>query len=137
VHATALELLAGAALGLLAAWGALVALLVALRPSSPFGAGEALRLVPDLVRLVRRLAADRSLPLRARVPLWLLVVYLAVPIDLVPDFLPVIGYADDVILVAAALRLATRRAGGDAIRRHWPGTPGGLAAVLRLAGIAA
>jgi len=62
-------------------------------------------------------------------------VYLLSPIDLIPDFIPVLGYADDALVVAIALRFATRRAGSAAIERHWPGTPAGLRAVLRLAGL--
>ncbi|WP_241976725.1 YkvA family protein [Cryobacterium sp. TMT2-4] len=62
-------------------------------------------------------------------------VYLLSPIDLILDFIPVLGYADDTIVVALALRFATRRAGSDAVQRHWPGTSEGLAAVLRLAGL--
>lgn len=58
------------------------------------------------------------------------------PIDLVPDFVPVLGYADDAVIVAVVLRSVTRRAGSDALERHWPGTPAGLAAVRRLAGLA-
>ncbi|MGV9623692.1 DUF1232 domain-containing protein [Streptomyces tendae] len=59
-------------------------------------------------------------------------VYLALPIDLIPDFLPVIGYADDAILVAFTLRSVARRAGVDAVRAHWPGTDDGFAALARL-----
>jgi uncharacterized membrane protein YkvA (DUF1232 family) len=62
-------------------------------------------------------------------------VYLAVPIDIIPDFIPVIGYADDAIMVAAVLRSVVRRAGSDAVRRHWPGTRDGLAALWRVAGL--
>ena len=65
--------------------------------------------------------------------LWLLLAYLAFPIDLVPDFIPVIGYADDVVIVAAVLRSVVRRAGPQAVRRHWPGTHDGLEALWRLA----
>ncbi len=61
--------------------------------------------------------------------------YLISPIDLIPDFIPVLGYADDALVVVIALRFATRRAGSEAITRHWPGTLAGLAAVLRLAGL--
>jgi uncharacterized membrane protein YkvA (DUF1232 family) len=70
-----------------------------------------------------------------RVRLWLLFGYLAMPFDLIPDFIPVIGYADDAIIVAAVLRSVVRRAGADAVRRHWPGTQDGLAALWRAAGL--
>jgi uncharacterized membrane protein YkvA (DUF1232 family) len=94
---------------------------------------DALRLLPDIARLLHRLAADKTLPRGVRIRLWLLLAYLAIPIDPIPDFIPVIGYADDAIVVAFALRSVTRHAGGDALERHWPGTPDGLAAVRRLA----
>jgi uncharacterized membrane protein YkvA (DUF1232 family) len=97
---------------------------------------EALRLLPDVLRLLWRLADDRSLPRGVRIRLWLLLAYLAIPIDLVPDFVPVLGYADDAIIVTAVLRSVVRRAGLEPIRGHWPGTEDGLAAVLRLCGLA-
>ena len=97
---------------------------------------EALRLLPDLLILLRRLTADRSLPRGIRVRLVLLLVYLAAPIDLVPDFLPVIGYADDAVIVALVLRSVIRKAGPGPLERHWPGTPAGLALIQRLAGTA-
>ncbi|WP_159620202.1 DUF1232 domain-containing protein [Arthrobacter zhaoguopingii] len=96
---------------------------------------DALRFLPDLLRLLRRLAADRTVPAGVRVALLLLLAYLLLPIDLVPDFLPGIGYADDVLLVALVLRLTVRRAGAGAVERHWPGSPQGLAVLLRLAGL--
>ncbi|TDK27027.1 DUF1232 domain-containing protein [Arthrobacter crusticola] len=96
---------------------------------------DALRFLPDLLRLLRRLAADRTVPAGVRAALLLLLAYLLLPIDLVPDFLPVIGYADDVLLVALVLRLTVRRAGTGAVERHWPGSPQGLAVLLRLAGL--
>jgi uncharacterized membrane protein YkvA (DUF1232 family) len=99
------------------------------------GLTEAARLLPDVVRLVSRLARDRSLPRGVRVRLWLLVGYLASPIDVVPDFLPIIGYADDAIIVALTLRSVVRRAGADSLQRHWPGTPEGLMVVRQLAGL--
>ena len=84
--------------------------------------------------LTRRLAADKSLPRRLRVSLWLLLCYLVFPIDLIPDFVPVIGYADDAIIVTLVLRSVIRTAGNDAIIRHWPGTDQGLESVRRIAG---
>ncbi|WP_327104146.1 YkvA family protein [Nonomuraea glycinis] len=113
--------------------------LVALAVARPRGnlLTEAIRLLPDLLRLISRLARDAALPRRVRVRLWLLVAYLALPIDLVPDFIPVLGYADDAIVVALVLRSVVRGAGPQALERHWPGTPDGLAAVRRLAGLPA
>jgi uncharacterized membrane protein YkvA (DUF1232 family) len=120
--------------GLVVLWLLLLALLWRSRPDELTARG-ALRLLPDVLRLVRRLAADSSLPRAVRVRLWLLLAYLVSPIDLVPDFVPVLGYADDVVVVAWALRSVVRRAGRDALARHWPGEPAGLAAVGRLAGL--
>lgn len=115
-------------------WVALVLTLWVAKPDD-LRLRDAVRLLPDVVRLVRRLAADRTLPRGVRVRLWLLLGYLALPFDLVPDFVPVLGYADDAVVVVLALRSVTRRAGPDALERHWPGTPDGLAAVRRLAGL--
>lgn len=128
------DLLIGLGVALLASWLALVVGLLLARPKGPLLA-EAVRLLPDLLRLLRRLAADRTLPRGVRVRLALLMVYLALPFDLIPDFLPVIGYADDAIIVALVLRSTVRRAGLDAVRRHWPGTEDGFAALARLAGL--
>lgn len=93
-----------------------------------------LRLAPDVARLIRRLVVDPTVPRGTRWWLAGLLVYLLSPIDLVPDFLPVIGYADDAIVVAIALRFALRHAGMPAIERHWPGTTEGLRSVLTLVG---
>jgi uncharacterized membrane protein YkvA (DUF1232 family) len=67
--------------------------------------------------------------------LWLLLAYLLFPIDIVPDFLPVIGYLDDVVVVGVALRSVIRRAGPEALRRHWRGTDDGLVALWRVTGL--
>lgn len=101
------------------------------------GMREALRMLPDVLRVLRRLAADPTVSRGARIKLFLLLAYLVSPIDLVPDFLPLIGYADDVIIMALVLRSAIRSAGPDSLRRHWPGTPAGLAVLERLAGLPA
>ncbi|MFC6256223.1 hypothetical protein BJF77_16710 [Kocuria sp. CNJ-770] len=98
------------------------------------GLRDALRLLPDVLRLVKRLAGDPALPRGVRVRLLLLLTYLALPIDLVPDFIPVLGYADDAVVVLLVLRSVVRSAGLQAVERHWPGTPDGLAAVRRLLG---
>ena len=131
------RVLLGAAAGLALVYVVLLVLLWRYARTHPdtVGLRDALRLLPDLLRLLRRLLADGTLPPGVRVRVALLVAYLAVPFDLVPDVVPVIGYADDVVVVALVLRSVVRRAGADALRRHWPGTPDGLAVVLRLAGV--
>jgi uncharacterized membrane protein YkvA (DUF1232 family) len=122
--------------GLLLVYALLLALLWAYARRHPetVRLRDAVRLLPDLLRLLRRLAGDPSVPRGVRIRLVLLLVYLAVPIDLVPDFVPILGYADDVLVVALVLRSVIRRAGPDALQRHWPGTPDGLRVVLQLSG---
>jgi uncharacterized membrane protein YkvA (DUF1232 family) len=116
--------------GLLLCWLVLMAVLWATRPDD-LRLRELLRLLPDVLRLVHRLAGDGTLPRGVRVRLWLLLGYLALPFDLVPDFVPVLGHADDAVVVALVLRSVVRHAGAAAIDRHWPGTPDGLAALRR------
>ena len=120
--------------GLLLLWLVMLAVLWRVRPDG-MTTSAALRLLPDLIRLVRRLAADRDLPRGVRVRLWLLLAYLLMPIDLVPDFVPVLGYADDAVVVALALRSVVRSAGAEALARHWPGDQAGLDVIGRLAGV--
>jgi uncharacterized membrane protein YkvA (DUF1232 family) len=115
---------------LLLCWLVLMAVLWATRPDD-LRLRELLRLLPDVLRLVHRLAGDGTLPRGVRVRLWLLLGYLALPFDLVPDFVPVLGHADDAIVVALVLRSVVRHAGPAALDRHWPGTPDGLAALRR------
>lgn len=126
-----LEILIGIAIALAASWTILTIGLLLVRPKGNL-LGEAVRILPDLLRLLRRLAADRTLPAGVRIRLWLLMAYLASPIDLIPDFIPVIGYADDAIIATAVLRSVVRHAGLDAVKAHWPGTPDGFAALARL-----
>jgi uncharacterized membrane protein YkvA (DUF1232 family) len=115
-------------------WIVFALVLVVARPESGT-LREGMRLLPDTLRLVRRLAADPNVPRSARVLVWLLLGYLVLPIDLVPDFLPMIGYADDLILTALVLRYLVRQAGHETLEEQWPGTEEGLTtlrALLRL-----
>jgi uncharacterized membrane protein YkvA (DUF1232 family) len=123
--------------GVLVLWLALIALLWVQqrRTGSAVDWRAMMRLVPDVVRLVKRLATDPKVPRGTRWWLVALLGYLLLPFDLVPDFIPVIGFADDAVIVAIVLRFAIRHAGMDAIERHWPGSPEGLVSVLTLAGL--
>jgi uncharacterized membrane protein YkvA (DUF1232 family) len=129
------DLAIGVAAALVLAWVALVIALAMLRPRGGL-LREAVRILPDVLRLIHRLAADRTLPRGVRVRLALLLAYLAIPIDLIPDFIPVLGYADDAIIVTAVLRSVVRRAGIDAVQAKWPGSDDGFAALIRLTGLA-
>jgi uncharacterized membrane protein YkvA (DUF1232 family) len=93
------------------------------------------RFLPDCAVLFRRLITDPRVPGSRKVLLGLLLGYIAMPIDLIPDFIPVLGYADDAIIVTAVLRGVVRRAGLGAVRAHWPGTDDGFAALARLTGL--
>lgn len=128
------DLIIGVAVVLVLSWLALVIALIVVRPRAGL-LREAIRILPDVLRLIRRLAADRSLPRGVRIRLALLLAYLAMPFDLIPDFVPVLGYADDAIIVTAVLRSVVRRAGMDAVRARWPGSDDGFAALSRLTGL--
>ena len=134
VSVTWLHLGIGLLVGIAVAWLALVVLLLVARPSKSV-LKESLRLLPDVIVLVKRLATDRDQPRGVRIRLALLLAYLAFPLDLIPDFIPVLGYADDAIIVIAVLRSTARTVGVEALRAHWPGTDEGFAVVRRAAGL--
>jgi len=90
--------------------------------------------IPDCIVLVSRLLADERVPGRRKLLLVGLVGYLALPFDLVPDFIPIAGQLDDVLVVAFVLRLFVRSGGEPLIREHWPGPEASLRLVLRAAG---
>jgi uncharacterized membrane protein YkvA (DUF1232 family) len=90
--------------------------------------------VPDCVVLFKRLLRDGRVPKSRKVLVALLLVYLASPIDLIPDLIPVAGQLDDAILVAAVLRAVLRGAGEPLLREHWPGPDSSLSLMARMAG---
>jgi uncharacterized membrane protein YkvA (DUF1232 family) len=90
--------------------------------------------IPDCVVLMRRLLADPRVSRRRKLMLAGLVGYLALPFDLVPDFIPVVGQLDDVVVVVLVLRSFVRSDGGALLREHWPGPERSLEFVLRAAG---
>ena len=88
--------------------------------------------VPDCAVLFARLARDRRVARRHRVLLAALAAYLASPVDLVPDFIPVAGQLDDAVVVALVLRAVVRAGGPQLVQEQWPGPPQSVAALLRL-----
>jgi uncharacterized membrane protein YkvA (DUF1232 family) len=108
-----------------------VALIVAGRGRD---ARDVARFIPDCIVLVRRLLGEPRVHRRQKLLLGALVGYLAFPIDLVPDFIPVAGQIDDLLVVVLALRVVLRASGSELLREHWPGPDSSLALVRRLVG---
>lgn len=129
-----LRWLLGPIVGVIGAWALLVILLWAFRPRD-VALAELVRIVPDVIRLVRNLIGDRSVPFGARAALVGLLAWLVSPIDLIPEFIPLLGPLDDVVVAVLVLRYVRRRIGDDELRARWPGTAAGyelLSGVLGL-----
>jgi uncharacterized membrane protein YkvA (DUF1232 family) len=119
--------------GILVLWSGLLGLFWVLRPRG-VPARDVVRVVPDVLRLLRSLIADRSVPLDVRLVLIGLVAWIVSPIDLIPEFIPVLGPLDDVVVAVVALRYVRRRLGMPLLRSRWSGTPAGLAVLQRVIG---
>jgi uncharacterized membrane protein YkvA (DUF1232 family) len=130
------DLLIGLGSAVVITWLALVLALLLVRPKGNV-LREALRILPDLIRLLKDLATDPTQPRGVRIRLALLMAYLALPIDLIPDFIPVLGYADDAIIVIAVLRSIVRRVGLTPLQQKWRGTDDGFNALCKAAGLSA
>jgi uncharacterized membrane protein YkvA (DUF1232 family) len=98
-------------------------------------AKELATLLPNLILLFKDLARDPSVPRRAKVVLALAAVWLVSPIDLLPEFLPVLGPLDDAVVAALALRYLVRRSGPEVVRDHWRGERATLDVILHAARI--
>ncbi|MDP9250632.1 MAG: DUF1232 domain-containing protein [Chloroflexota bacterium] len=119
--------------GIVAVWVILIGLLWMFRPRD-VGLGELLRVIPDVVRLVRRLLRDRTVPMGPRLALGVLLVWLISPIDLIPEFIPILGPLDDAVVAVLVLRYVRREVGLEELRSRWPGTPDGFALLGRIIG---
>ncbi|WP_020576594.1 YkvA family protein [Actinopolymorpha alba] len=116
-----------AVLLMVASWGVLI-LLARRLPPGPLR--DLVRFIPDCVTTVRLLRRDPRVPRRAKVAIAIAGLWLLSPIDLIPEFLPVIGPLDDVVVVALALRYAARTVPRDVLLEAWPGDPGILQRLL-------
>lgn len=116
---------------LIVLWLFLILCLAVLRPNIA-ALRDAARIVPDSVRLISRLSRERSMKRSLRIRLVLLGVYLAIPLDIVPDFIPILGFADDAIVIGLVLRTVIRRAGTEVVRSNWPGSESGLQTLGKL-----
>jgi uncharacterized membrane protein YkvA (DUF1232 family) len=90
--------------------------------------------IPDCLLLFKRLLTDSRVPRSRKLLVAALVGYLAMPLDVIPDFIPVAGQLDDAVLVAIALKILLRGGGRNLIRQHWPGPQSSLNLLMRLAG---
>jgi len=125
--------LGAALLALAGVWIALLGVFWVLRPRD-VPAREVLRVVPDVLRLLRTLVGDRTVPLDVRIVLVGLVTWILSPIDLIPEFIPGLGPLDDIVVAIVAMRFVRRRIGVDAIRVRWTGSEDGLRLLLRVIG---
>jgi uncharacterized membrane protein YkvA (DUF1232 family) len=125
------QLLIGIGTAIAAVW-LLVAIALIRAKRRGANARALLRLVPELARLLTRLARDRMIPLRVRARIYLAIAYNIQPINLIPDFIPVIGLLDNVVITSWAIRSTVKHAGPDTVERHWPGSPEGLTTVNRV-----
>lgn len=91
---------------------------------------DAALMLPNLAKLVARLIADPRVPRRSKIVLGFAAAYVASPIDLIPEFIPVLGWADDVLLMMYALESLIDRAGPQVVEEHWDG-PGDLLGLIR------
>lgn len=117
--------LVGVIVGLAAAWIAFILLLWALRPRDA-RLRDLVRIVPDIVRLCGDLLAAHDAPRGVRIAIMGLLVWLLSPIDLVPEFIPVIGPLDDIVVAVLVLRYVRSRIGTEELRSRWRGSPEGF-----------
>jgi uncharacterized membrane protein YkvA (DUF1232 family) len=111
-------------------WLLLIVLLFALGRGRD--AREIARFVPDCLVLFKRLFRDPRVPRRAKAVVVFTIGYLALPFDLIPDFIPVVGQTDDAVLVALAIAFVVRKSGPDLVSELWPGSTRGLSLLLSL-----
>jgi uncharacterized membrane protein YkvA (DUF1232 family) len=128
-----MEMIAAIAIGLVALWALLLVLFWALRPKG-VPIRELLGLIPDVLRLLRSVIGDHSAPLDVRLVLVGLLAWIISPIDLIPEFIPVLGPLDDIVVAVVAMRYVRRRVGIEDLRRRWTGTADGFALLLRVIG---
>lgn len=91
---------------------------------------DAALMLPNILKLVGRLVLDPRVPRRAKLVLGMAAAYAASPVDLIPDIIPVLGWADDVLIIMFAIDSLIERAGSDIVDEYWDG-PGDLLSLVR------
>jgi uncharacterized membrane protein YkvA (DUF1232 family) len=126
-------LVIGIVVAIAAVWAGLLVVFWVFRPKD-VPARELVRIIPEVLRLLRSLVRDGQTPLDVRLVLIGLVAWILSPIDLIPEFIPVLGPLDDVVVAIVALRFVQRRVGVDELRGRWQGSPEGFALLVRVIG---
>jgi uncharacterized membrane protein YkvA (DUF1232 family) len=129
-------LILGIVVGVVVVWVVLLVLFWLFRPKG-VSVRELLGVVPDLVRMLRALVRDPATPMDVRLVLVGLLLWILSPIDLIPEFIPVLGPLDDVVVAIVALRFVRRRVGVAGMRARWPGSDAGFALLGRVVGFSA
>ena len=127
------EVVVAIVVGLLLVWALLLVVFWLLRPRD-VSVRELLSVIPDVLRLLRSLIGDGSVPPDVRIVLIGLIAWIVSPIDLIPEFIPGLGPLDDVIVAIVAMRYVRRRVGLDALRDRWVGSEDGFALLARVIG---
>jgi uncharacterized membrane protein YkvA (DUF1232 family) len=128
-----LRVILGIVVGIAVLWAVVLVLFWFLRPVG-VSIREVVRIVPDVVRMLRSIVRDPASPLDVRVVLIGLLAWIVSPIDLIPEFIPVLGPMDDAVVAVVALRYVRRRVGVTRMRAAWPGTDDGFALLGRIVG---
>ena len=128
-----IELIIGTIVGLLVLWVASLVLFFVLRPKD-VPVRELLAVIPDVLRLLRSLIRDGAVPADVRLVVIGLIAWILSPIDLIPEFIPVLGPLDDVVVAIVAMRYVRRRVGIADLEARWQGTPDGFALLTRVIG---
>jgi uncharacterized membrane protein YkvA (DUF1232 family) len=126
----------GITFGIVALWAVLLLFLWLARPKG-VPARELIRIVPDVLRLIRAIIVDQAAPIDVRVVLVGLLAWIISPIDLIPEFIPVLGPVDDAIVAVVAMRYVRSRLGTAELLRRWPGSDEGFALLTRVIGSSA
>ena len=128
-----LTLIAGVVVGLVLLWAALLIVFWLFRPRG-VAVRELVAIVPDVLRLIRSVIGDRSAPMDVRLVLTGLLLWIISPIDLIPEFIPVLGPLDDVVVAVVSMRYVRRRLGIEDLRARWVGSADGFAMLARVIG---
>jgi uncharacterized membrane protein YkvA (DUF1232 family) len=128
-----LDLLLAVAAALITLWIACLVVFWAVRPKG-VPTRTVIATIPDLLRLLRSLIADPTVPLDVRIVLVGLLAWIVSPIDLIPEFIPGLGPIDDIVVAVAALRFVRRRVGLSEMRARWKGSAEGFAVIARVVG---